>query len=73
MIIWEVIDYGCWWLWIYEFIIIAEVADSKLERAIDLLPVIRQINELHFRHIANMRLSGTSFPDLHDEVFRTKV
>ena len=49
------------------------MADSILERALNLLPLIRQINELHFNHIANMRLSGANFPDLHDEVYRTKV
>ncbi len=53
--------------------VVTEVADSMLERAIGLLPVIRHVNEMHFQAIGNMRASGATFPDLHDEVFNTKV
>jgi hypothetical protein len=50
-----------------------EDTERTLEAALGLLPLIRHINDLHFHHIAAMRQSGSSFPDLHDEVFRTKV
>lgn len=61
------------WVIAHLLCLFVDVANSLLERAVNLLPIIRRINDMHFNHIANMRLSGTSFPDLHDEVFRTKV